>query len=152
MKIIYLLFLLCILACTKTSSDQSTREEVPREDTEELTTTDDQPRDYTELYGQYLHESNSKGFTAILELNPQGNDLAFTLSLTQGKCEAKADGIIGMIYHGENEYAGFFDSDACRLSFNFFLIENQIRVDEIGVCRAHSLGCSFAGVYVKKKE
>jgi hypothetical protein len=106
--------------------------------------------DYSGLYGTYLHEGNTKGFTAILELTPQGNDLSFTLRTLQGNCEASLDGTIGMIYHGEDEYAGFFDSEPCRLAFNFFINENKIRVDEIGLCRAHPPGCSFAGTYGKR--
>ncbi|MDL5050945.1 hypothetical protein QQ054_33640 [Oscillatoria amoena NRMC-F 0135] len=150
MKIIYIMLLVNLLACNKNTSDKSPQEDVYREEDKELFTAGEQLWDYSELYGQYLHENNTRGFNAILELNPEGNDLAFTLSLIQGECEAKVDGFIGMIYHGENEYAGFFESEACRLSFNFFLIENQIRIDEIGICRAHAMGCSFGGLYVKK--
>jgi hypothetical protein len=98
-----------------------------------------------------LHESNTKGFTATIEFTPQGNDLVFTLRMLQVNCEASLDGTIGMVYHGEQEYAGFFDNERCRLAFNFFLSENKIRVDEIGLCRAHPIGCSFAGTYGKRK-
>ncbi|QOI98629.1 MAG: hypothetical protein HRU69_14570 [Flammeovirgaceae bacterium] len=106
---------------------------------------------YENLYGQYLHESNTRGFTALLELSPLGNDLSFTVSLQHSSCESNLNGTIGMVYHGEDEYAGFFDSEPCRLAFNFFLAENKIRIDEIGICQAHPTGCSFGGTYVKRK-
>ncbi|MCK6618363.1 MAG: hypothetical protein L6Q51_12045 [Cyclobacteriaceae bacterium] len=106
---------------------------------------------YENLYGHYIHESNTQGFTALLELLPQGNDLSFTISLLQSSCESSLNGTIGMVYHGEDEYAGFFDSEPCRLAFNFFLAENKIRIDEIGICQVHPTGCSFGGTYVKRK-
>lgn len=153
MKFLLFCFLLVVLGCKTNQKDELHTEVEPDEspaNVEELA--EERTWDYSELYGQYLHESNGKGFMATLELTPLGDDLSFTLNLLQGKCEVNLNGIIGMIYHGETEYAGFYDDESCRLSFNFFRIENTIRVDEVGICREHAIGCSFDGAYIKKKE
>lgn len=108
--------------------------------------------DYRQLYGQYLHESNMKGFTAYLEILPAGNDLTFSLSLTQNSCTGQAEGSIGMAIHDEKEYGGFYDNADCRMEFIFNLQENTIRIQEVGACRLHEMGCSFNGVYYKKRN
>ncbi len=107
--------------------------------------------DYSELYGIYLHESNMKGFTAYLEILPEGNDLSFSLTLTQNSCTGQAEGSIGMAIHDETEYGGFYDNADCRMEFVFNLQENTIRIQEVGPCRLHEMGCSFNGTYFKKK-
>lgn len=108
--------------------------------------------DYSNLYGLYLHESNMKGFTAILEILPAGNDLSFSLTLTQNACTGMAEGSIGMAIHSETEYGGFYDNADCRMEFIFNLQENTIRVQEVGPCRLHETGCSFNGTYFKKER
>ncbi len=150
MKSVYAVLLLAVLAC-KTKKENLQDQEVVDKSEDQNQQTEEQTWDYTDLYGQYVHENNTKGFSAILILEPQGHDLAFTLHLTQANCEATVAGNIGMMYHGETGYAGFFDDPACRLSFTFFLIEHQIRIEEIGICRSHALGCSFGGLYLKRK-
>ena len=107
--------------------------------------------DYQSLYGLYLHESNTQGFTAILEIFPQGNDLIFSLSVEQNSCTGKAEGSIGMAIHTENEYAGFFDNPDCRMEFIFYLKQQSIRLQEVGFCRLHENGCDFSGIYLKKR-
>lgn len=107
--------------------------------------------DYQMLYGVYLHESNSKGFTAILEILPEGNDLTFALSISKQSCSGQANGTVGMAIHSENEYAGFYDGENCRMQFFFNLIENSIRIYEVGICGQHEAGCSFEGTFRKKK-
>lgn len=146
-----IIFLLLTMACQSGSTNEE--QKVEAADSARTATHDEQelPVNYDNLYGQYLHESNTNGFTALLELKPQGNDLSFTLSLLHSTCDATLDGAIGMVYHGNEEYAGFFDSEPCRLAFNFFHLENKVRIDEIGVCRTHPVGCSFGGTYIKKK-
>lgn len=103
------------------------------------------------VYGHYENESNSTGFFAQLDLEPEGNDLAFSLSVRQSGCDGKANGTIGMIVFSENEYAGFFDNDDCRLEFIFNLKENSVRIQEVGFCRLRASGCNFAGTYRKRQ-
>lgn len=107
--------------------------------------------DYSKLYGVYLHEGNMKGFTAYLEILPEGNDLSFSLTLTQNSCTGKAEGSIGMAIHTETEYGGFYDNADCRMEFVFNLGEHTIRIQEVGPCRLHEMSCSFNGTYFKKK-
>lgn len=107
--------------------------------------------DYQSLYGLYLHESNTQGFTAMLEIIPQGNDLSFSLSVTQNNCTGQAEGNIGMAVHDEAEYAGFFNNPDCRIAFLFNLKQQSIRLQEVGFCRLHENGCEFSGVYIKKR-
>lgn len=107
--------------------------------------------DYHVLYGVYLHESNSKGFTAILEIIPEGNDLTFSLSIKKQSCMGQSSGQIGMAIHSENEYAGFYESENCRMQFFFNLIDNSIRIQEVGICTQHEAGCSFEGTFRKNK-
>lgn len=107
--------------------------------------------DYQSLYGIYLHESNTQGFTAMLEIIPQGNDLSFSLSVTQNNCTGQAEGNIGMAVHDETEYAGFFNNPDCRIEFLFNLKQQSIRLQEVGFCRLHENGCEFSGVYIKKR-
>lgn len=108
--------------------------------------------DYSHLYGVYLHESNMKGFTAYLEIMPEGNDLSFSLSLKQNSCAGQAAGSVGMAIHGKTEYGGFYNHTDCRMEFIFNLVENTIRIQEVGPCTLHETGCSFNGTYFKKKN
>ncbi|MBX2967026.1 MAG: hypothetical protein KF845_12850 [Cyclobacteriaceae bacterium] len=107
--------------------------------------------DIKPLYGVYLHESNTTGFTAILEIIPSGNDLSFSLSVKQNNCTGQAEGDIGIGVYTETEYAGFSDNLDCRMEFLFNLTRQSIRLQEVGHCTLHESGCSFNGVYVKRE-
>ena len=107
--------------------------------------------DYQKLYGVYHHESNTKGFNAVLEIRPEGNDLTFSLSVSKQSCTTQIDGSIGIAFHSEKEYAGFYDNPDCRMEVMFYLKSNSIRIQEIGFCTLHEGGCSFTGIYVMKK-
>jgi hypothetical protein len=105
--------------------------------------------DYTGLYGLYQHESQSKGFNALIELTPQGNDIQFSLSLTQGSCTATLTGVLGMVDHSSLEYVGFFDNDQCRFQFSYIRAEQKVRIQEVGFCTVHPAGCNFDGTYAR---
>jgi hypothetical protein len=105
--------------------------------------------DYQPLYGTYLHDSNTKGFSGLLEIEPEGNDLFFSLAIQQSSCTGSAEGLISMAIFSENEYAGFFDHANCRMEFLFNLKHHTIRIQEIGLCTLHESGCSFNGTYTK---
>jgi hypothetical protein len=154
----FLLIILIIASCKQKETTQpESIETQPSADSTTLESTDadvfapQNDWDYQTLYGIYLHESNTQGFTAILEILPQGNDLTFSLSLEQNNCTGKAEGSIGMAIHTETEYAGFFDNPDCRMEFIFNLKQQSIRLQEVGFCRLHENGCDFSGVYIKKR-
>lgn len=153
-----LLIILIIASCKQKETTQpESIETQPSADSTTLEPTDadvfapQNDWDYQTLYGIYLHESNTQGFTAILEVLPQGNDLTFSLSVEQNNCTGKAEGSIGMAIHTETEYAGFFDNPDCRMEFIFNLKQQSIRLQEVGFCRLHENGCDFSGVYIKKR-
>ncbi|GIV37917.1 MAG: hypothetical protein KatS3mg032_2296 [Cyclobacteriaceae bacterium] len=102
---------------------------------------------YENLYGLYLHESNGPGFHSTIEIKPMGNDLHFILTVQQPGCEWELQGTMAMMYNQENEYAGFYDSETCRLVFTFFLKTSQLRVETAGLCVALPGRCSVGGVY-----
>jgi|SRR5690606_33818890 len=154
----FLLIILIIASCKQKETTQpESIETQPSADSTTLESTDadvfapQNDWDYQSLYGLYLHESNTQGFTAILEILPQGNDLTFSLSVEQNNCTGKAEGSIGMAIHTETEYAGFFDNPDCRMEFIFNLKQQSIRIQEVGFCRLHENGCDFSGVYIKKR-
>lgn len=154
----FLLIILTVASCKQKETTQSesieTQESVDStilEPTDADVFAPQNDWDYQSLYGLYLHESNTQGFTAILEILPQGNDLTFSLSVEQNNCTGKADGSIGMAIHTETEYAGFFDNPDCRMEFLFNLKQQSIRLQEVGFCRLHENGCDFSGVYIKKR-
>lgn len=150
--------LILLLGCGPSREKEAqAEEENVAEDTEEIIPdTDDFMEsekifwDYSELYGIYHHESNASGFSATLEIQPEGNDLTFSLSVKQQSCTGLAEGTIGMAVHSENEYAGFYDNPECRMEFYFNLNMKTIRIQEIGLCRLHESGCNFEGVYLRK--
>jgi hypothetical protein len=153
-----LLIILIIASCKQKETTQpESIETQPSADSTTLESTDadvfapQNDWDYQSLYGLYLHESNTQGFTAILEILPQGNDLTFSLSVEQNNCTGKTEGSIGMAIHTETEYAGFFDNPDCRMEFIFNLKQQSIRIQEVGFCRLHENGCDFSGVYIKKR-
>jgi hypothetical protein len=153
-----LLIILIIASCKQKETTQPESVQAqPSADSTTLESTDadvfapQNDWDYQSLYGIYLHESNTQGFTAILEILPQGNDLTFSLSVEQNNCTGKAEGSIGMAIHSETEYAGFFDNPDCRMEFIFNLKQQSIRIQEVGFCRLHENGCDFSGTYIKKR-
>ena len=153
-----LLIILIIASCKQKETTQPESVQTqPNADSTALESTDadvfapQNDWDYQSLYGLYLHESNTQGFTAILEILPQGNDLTFSLSVEQNNCTGKAEGSIGMAIHTETEYAGFFDNPDCRMEFIFNLKQQSIRIQEVGFCRLHENGCDFSGTYIKKR-
>lgn len=108
--------------------------------------------DYHRFAGIYDHESTTKGFSAILVITENGNDLAFTLSVAQAGCKGEAKGNILMISHEPTYYVGFYEADECPLQFTLMLSENKIDVKEVNLCRLHESNCAFEGGYVKRKQ
>lgn len=159
MRLLYFLLLVCLMGCQpkKEAVNQYNEEHEDMlqpsdsiEDEDNFILDTDATLHYQKLYGRYVHESNTTGFSADLEILPQGNDLSFSISVRQQSCNGQASGSIGMAIHTAREYAGFYDNANCRMEFIFNLNVNTIRVQEIGICSVHEAGCSFGGVYIKK--
>lgn len=149
----YILCALVLLAgCQQKQSQESIVETVPDsvevtlEDAYEDTTT----YNYQEFFGSYDHESNAKGFTAMLVLRQNGNDLYFIASVSQGSCKAEMEGVVMMAEHNELDYMGFYESDDCRLQFILNRPEKKVDIKEISICHLLEQGCSVEGVYVKR--
>ncbi|HEU5289965.1 MAG TPA: hypothetical protein VFU05_04925 [Cyclobacteriaceae bacterium] len=150
------LLLCALLVFTGCQQKQST--EVPIEagpDSVETTPSDayEEPQqnyNYKEFFGTYDHESNAKGFTAMLVLRQNGNDIYFTASVSQGSCKGEMEGVVMMAEHSELEYMGFFESDDCRLQFIFNRPEKKVDIKEISLCHLLEPGCSFEGIFVKR--
>jgi hypothetical protein len=102
--------------------------------------------------GIYDHESTTRGFSAILTITESGNDLSFTLSVSQGNCKGEAEGKIIMVSHEENYHIGFFELEQCPLQFSLMLQGDKIDVKEINLCRLHEANCVFEGTYAKRKN
>lgn len=156
MKIsIFFPFCLLLAACTGKAPDDSKNTEVV-----EIDSANDfykQPEDktvydYKTFEGIYDHESTTRGFTAILTITESGNDLAFTLSVSQGTCKGEAQGKILMVGHEENYHVGFFEQDQCPMQFSLMLQEDKIDVKEVNLCRLHESNCAFEGTYAKRKN
>lgn len=156
MKYLTIIGIFISLGCQSKKDNTSDIEEIVAEDEVSETDQDDfyesenTEWDYQPLYGSYVHESNTTGFSANLEIIPEGNDLSFSLSVKQPACTGQATGIIGLAIYSENEYAGFYNNANCRMEFQFNLVGKTIRVTEIGICSIHEAGCSFSGVYRKQ--
>lgn len=108
--------------------------------------------DYQRFAGIYDHESTTKGFTAVLVIIENGNDLSFELSVSQAGCKGEAKGNIVMISHEKISYVGFFEADECPLQFTLMLTENKIDIKEVNLCRMHEANCAFEGAYIKRKS
>lgn len=106
---------------------------------------------YTQFAGIYDHESNTQGFSAVLNVTESGNDLSFTLSVSQGSCKGEVEGKIIMLSHEENYYTGFYEQTKCPLQFMLTLRDNKIDIKEINLCQLHESSCTFEGVYSKRK-
>ncbi len=104
---------------------------------------------YDSLYGFYFHESNGPAFRSELEIKPMGNDLQFNLTLQHPGCEWQLQGILAMMYHMANEYAGFYNSETCRLVFTFFPAAGQVRIEPAGICVTLPGRCQLGGVYLR---
>ena len=105
---------------------------------------------HTEFFGSYDHESNTKGFTAMLTLRQNGNDVYFTASVSQGSCKGEIEGVVMMAEHTQAYYSGFYEADDCRLQFTFNRLEKKIDIKEISLCHLLEQSCSFEGVYLKR--
>jgi hypothetical protein len=109
--------------------------------------------DYARFLGIYDHESRTGGFSAVLAITENGNDLSFTLSVAQGNgCKGEAEGAIFMMSHETNYYVGFYQLENCQLQFSFMLQEDKIDVKEINICRLHEGSCTFEGTYAKRTD
>src|SRR5690242_2255778 len=125
-----LIVAIIFLGCQKkqpaeaTVETDTTSNPVTKEDAYEKTDT----YNYTEFFGVYDHESTTKNFTAILSLRENGNDIYFTLSVSQGTCKGETEGVVMMVEKTEKYYLGFYDSESCRLQFTFNKIEKKVDV------------------------
>lgn len=150
-------FLFCVVlaACAgKPSPENENREAIEVDSaTEFYEQADDKTvYDYNSFRGIYDHESTTAGFAAVLAITESGNDLSFTLSVSQGTCKGEAEGKILMVSHEENYHVGFFELDQCPLQFSLMLHEDKIDVKEVNLCRLHDSSCAFEGTYVKRKN
>jgi hypothetical protein len=149
------LFWLLLAACTgKAPKENTTNEAIEIDSATEFY---EQPEDktvydYRSFQGIYDHESTTRGFSAVLTLTESGNDLSFTLSVSQGSCTGEAEGKISMVSHEENYHVGFFELDECPLQFSLMIQESKIDVKEVNLCRLHENNCSFEGTYAKRKN
>lgn len=147
------LFLLSLAACTGKAPQENTNPEAIEVDSasEFYEQPEDQtPYNYRTFQGIYDHESTTQGFAAVLTLTESGNDLSFTLSVSQGNCKGEAKGKITMVSHEENSHIGFFELDQCPLQFSLMLQEDKVDVKEVNLCRLHESNCSFEGTYAKR--
>lgn len=108
--------------------------------------------DYQRFAGIYDHESTTKGFTAVLVITENGNDLSFELSVAQAGCKGEAKGNMVMVSHEKTYYVGFYEVDECPLQFTLMLTENKIDIKEVNLCRMHEANCAFEGAYIKRKS
>lgn len=106
--------------------------------------------DLNPLYGVYDHESTTKGFSAVLNLTQYGNDLYFTVSVSQGECKGESEGVVPILDYNENYYTGFYNSEDCKMQFSFLITEKKVDIKEVAICSHHGNACSFEGVYLKR--
>lgn len=154
MRRIFFIVGLLGVACTgKTSHDTADNQSVEVDSAREYykNTEEEVVYNYRTFAGIYDHESNTKGFTAVLNITESGNDLSFTISVSQGACKGEAEGKITMVSHDENGHSGFYELSDCPLQFMLLSKENKIDVKEISLCQLHESGCAFEGTYVKRK-
>lgn len=153
--LIGIVLILLATCTTKSPQEKNTTSEVVEIDsaTEFYQDTEDKiVFDYSNFQGIYDHESNTRGFTAILTITESGNDLSFTLSVSQGTCKGEAEGKILMISHEENYHVGFFELDQCPLQFSLMIQEDKVDVKEVNLCKLHESNCNFEGTYAKRKN
>ena len=128
--------------------DTSSVETTPGDAYEDTT----QNYSYKEFLGTYDHESNTKGFTAMLVITQNGNDVYFSASVSQGSCKGELEGVVMMAEHSAMDYLGFYESEECRLQFTLNRLEKKVDIKEISLCHLLEQGCSFEGVYAKRKD
>lgn len=154
MKQLIFILAISIAACSgKKSQEQTENQSIEVDSAQDFYSNPEQQEvyNYKRFAGIYDHESNTKGFAAVLNVTESGNDLSFTISVSQGSCKGEAEGKIIMVDHDENFYVGFFEPTTCPLQFTLMLQENKIDVKEINLCRLHESGCAFEGNYIKRK-
>ncbi len=149
------LFGMLLVSCTgKLSQENKNTETVEIDSAEEFyeQAEDKTVYDYQAFKGIYDHESSTQGFSAVLVISESGNDLSFTLSVSQGSCKGEAEGKVTLVSHEENYHIGFFELNECPLQFSLMIKEDKIDVKEINLCRLHESGCTFEGSYAKRKS
>lgn len=134
----------------KTDSQMDTVSEA--QPTEDIYAKPETNYDLRPLYGIYDHESTAKGFSAVLTLTQYGNDLYFTVSVSQGECKGESEGVVSILDYNENYYTGFYNSEDCKMQFSFLLIENKVDIKEVTICSHHGNDCSFEGTYLKRVD
>lgn len=151
----YAILIVFILSgCTTKNPDAPANEvSVPVDSAREFYRQETQENfDYSRFQGIYDNESTTTGFSAILTLAENGNDLSFTLSVTQGNsCKGHAEGKVFMMSHEPAFYVGFYEAENCPLQFSFMLQDDKVDVKEINLCKLREGNCSFEGSYVKRK-
>lgn len=152
-KLLFIFGLLLIGCSGKAPQEQTENQAVEIDSASEFydNPEEDVVYNYKQFAGIYDHESNTRGFTAILSLTESGNDLSFTISVSQGSCKGEAEGKIIMVSHEESYYIGFYEPTNCPLQFMLLLQENKIDVKEINLCQLHESSCAFEGTYLKRK-
>lgn len=152
LSIIFILLLLT--GCSSKTPQENTASEAIEIDSAEFyqDTEDETSIDYSNFEGIYDHESTTRGFSAILTIAESGNDLSFTLSVSQGTCKGEVKGKILIISHEDNYHVGFFELDQCPLQFSLMISDSKIDVKEINLCKLHESGCTFEGTYAKRKN
>lgn len=147
-----LLLLFLLISCTGKTPQENIVQTIETDSADFYQQAEDKAEyDYRAFRGIYDHESTTKGFSAVLTLTESGNDLSFTLSVSQGNCKGEAVGKIFIVSHEENYYVGFFELDECPLQFSLLLRDTKIDVKEVNVCKLHPAQCSFEGTYTKRK-
>lgn len=150
------LIVFILFGCTAKNPDKPVNElSVPVDSATEFYKQDETEEDfdYSRFEGIYDHESSTTGFSAILTITENGNDLSFTLSVAQGSgCKGEAKGAVFMMSHEPNFYVGFYEAENCQLQFSFMLQEDNIDIKEINLCELHESNCWFEGSYAKRKS
>lgn len=154
---VVLAFIILLSACQQRQPPAEDQTVAKSDSVPEVTPQDAYEKDktkytYTEFYGVYDHESTTKGFSAVLTLRQNGNDLYFTASVSQGECKAEIEGVVMMVDHAENYYSGFYESEDCRLQFTLTGTERKIDIKEISLCKMYGENCSFEGTYLKRAD
>lgn len=151
-RIIFVIGLLAVACAGKKSQDTTDNQSVEIDSAHEYYKPEEEViYNYRTFTGIYDHESNTKGFAAILNITESGNDLSFTISVSQGDCKGEAEGKITMVSHDENSHSGFYELSDCPLQFTVLIKEEKIDVKEVSLCKLHESGCAFEGTYVKRK-
>lgn len=152
MKHAYLFFIILLFSCEKKQRPEPV-ESVP-DSTAESITIEDPEKVYhdQDFFGVYDHESTSTGFSGVLSLRQNGNDMYFTVSIAHGTCKGETEGVVFILERNDNSYSGFYESENCRLLFNFIRAEKKVDIKEVTVCTMLGNNCSYEGAYIKRKE